>query len=36
MITKVVDYFLGRGENPCSIEEAMKSMEVMERFAHGR
>jgi predicted dehydrogenase len=36
MITNVVDYFLGRGENPCSIEEAMKSMEVMERFAHGR
>lgn len=34
MITKVVDYFLGRCENPCSIEEAMKSMEVMETFAH--
>lgn len=36
MITRVVDYFLGRGENPCSIEEAMKSLEVMETFAHGR
>jgi predicted dehydrogenase len=36
MISKVVDYFLGKSSNPCSIEEAMKSMEVMERFAHGR
>jgi hypothetical protein len=33
MISKVVDYFLERGENPCSIEEAIKSMEVMETFA---
>jgi hypothetical protein len=35
MISKVVDYFLGRSANPCSIEEAMKSMEVMESFAYG-
>jgi predicted dehydrogenase len=35
MISKVVDYFLGRSSNPCSIEEAMKSMEVMESFAYG-
>lgn len=36
MISKVVDYFLGKSSNPCSIEEAMKSMEVMESFAYGK
>ena len=35
MISKVVDYFLGKSSNPCSIEEAMKSMEVMESFVYG-
>jgi hypothetical protein len=35
MITKVVGYFLGRSSNPCSIEEALKSMEVMESFVYG-
>ena len=31
MITKVVDHFLGRGENPCSGEEAMVTAELMDR-----
>ncbi len=33
MIQKVVNYFLDEEENPCSIEEALKSLEIMERFA---
>jgi predicted dehydrogenase len=32
MIQKVVDYFMGKGDNPCSAEEALKSMAVMEAF----
>ena len=34
-IEKVVQYFLGKGENPCSVEEAIKSMSVMESFVYG-
>ena len=34
MIQQVVDYFLGTAPNPCSIEEALKSMEVMESFVY--
>jgi predicted dehydrogenase len=34
MIEKVVSYFSGIGENPCSAIEAIKSMSVMERFAY--
>lgn len=34
MIQQVVDYFLGTAANPCSIEEALKSMEVMESFVY--
>ena len=34
MIQHVVDYFLGTALNPCSIEEALKSMEVMESFVY--
>jgi predicted dehydrogenase len=34
-IEKVVQYFLGKGENPCSVEEAIKSMRVMESFVYG-
>jgi len=34
-IEKVVQYFLGKGENPCSAEEAIKSMRVMESFVYG-
>lgn len=34
-IEKVVNYFLGKSENPCSAEEAIKSMRVMESFVYG-
>ena len=34
-IEKVVQYFLGKGENPCTVEEAIKSMQVMESFVYG-
>lgn len=36
MIQKVVDYFLDHGENPCSANEALKSMQVMEAFLKGK
>ena len=36
MIEKVVNYFLGIEENPCSINEALKSLEVMESFVYGK
>lgn len=32
MIEKVVDYFLGKGDNPCSAEEALQSMELIDSF----
>ncbi|MDW5288250.1 Gfo/Idh/MocA family oxidoreductase [Formosa sp. PL04] len=32
MISAVVDYFLGQGENPCSAEEALKVTEIMDAF----
>jgi hypothetical protein len=32
MIEKVVKYFSGEGDNPCSLHEALKSMKVMEAF----
>ena len=35
MIEKVVQYFLGNGENPCSAADAIESMKVMENFAYG-
>lgn len=35
MIEKIVHYFSGIGENPCSATEAIKSMSVMEQFAYG-
>ncbi len=34
-IEKVVQYFLGKGENPCSASDAIMSMEVMEAFVYG-
>lgn len=36
MIEKVVNYFLGRVENPCSAADAIESMKVMETFAYSR
>ncbi|MET3879270.1 Gfo/Idh/MocA family oxidoreductase [Chitinophaga sp. OAE865] len=32
MIEKVTNYFLGQGSNPCSAEQAILSMELMDRF----
>jgi predicted dehydrogenase len=34
MIEKVVNYFLGKEENPCSAGDAIQSMKVMECFAY--
>ncbi len=32
IIQKVTDYFLGKSDNPCSAEDAILSMKVMEQF----
>ena len=32
MIEKTVNYFLGNGENPCSLEDALLSLKIMEEF----
>lgn len=32
MIEKIVKYFNGEGENPCSIEEAITLMEIIDKF----
>lgn len=34
MIEKVVQYFLGHAENPCTAEEAIKSMQLMDAFTN--
>jgi predicted dehydrogenase len=36
MIGKVVQYFLGNEPNPCPLEEAIVSLEIMERFRLGK
>lgn len=33
MIEATVGYFLGKGENPCTIEDAIQGMKIMETFA---
>ncbi|MDE3253622.1 MAG: gfo/Idh/MocA family oxidoreductase, partial [Bacteroidota bacterium] len=35
MIEKIVAYFSGQGENPCSAEQAIQSIQIMENFAYG-
>jgi predicted dehydrogenase len=35
MIDKVVQYFLGNQNNPCSLEEALVSLEIMKKFKDG-
>jgi len=35
MIEKVVDYFLGKGPNPCSGEDALITMKLMDDFTKG-
>lgn len=34
-IHQVVNYFLGKGDNPCSADDAILSMQVMESFVYG-
>ena len=36
MIEKVVEYFSGKGPNPCSADEAIRSMMLMEQFVTPR
>jgi predicted dehydrogenase len=36
MIDKVVQYFLGEQQNPCSAADAIQSMELMEKFVYGK
>lgn len=36
MIEKIVAYFLGKGDNPCSAHDAILSMQVMESFVYGK
>jgi hypothetical protein len=35
MIEKVVAYFSGSGPNPCSADDAIESMQLMEKFVGG-
>ena len=35
LIEKIIPYFLGLSENPCTAEDAIQSMEVMESFVYG-
>jgi predicted dehydrogenase len=34
MIEKIVQYFLGKAENPCSAADAIESMKVMDSFTY--
>jgi len=36
MIDKVVQYFLGNETNPCSLEDALVSLEIMEKFSNNK
>ena len=36
MIQKVVNYFQDKGENPCSIQDALESMKIMQCFVYNR
>ena len=35
MIEKVVDYFLDKGENPCTAVQALNGLKIMEKFVYG-
>jgi predicted dehydrogenase len=35
LIEQIVNYFLGNGVNPCSADDALQSMRVMEAFVYG-
>ena len=34
MIERVVNYFLGHGQNPCSVEDGLAVTSIMEAFCH--
>ena len=34
LIAQIVPYFFGQGPNPCSAEDALQSMRVMEAFVY--
>ena len=36
LIAQIVSYFLGTGTNPCSAEDALQSMRVMENFGYAK
>jgi predicted dehydrogenase len=36
MIERVVQYFLGQPQNPCSASDAIMSMEMMQKFVYGK
>ena len=36
LIAQIVSYFLGTGTNPCSAEDALQSMRVMENFVYAK
>ena len=36
MIEKVVNYFQNKGENPCSIEEALAGLSIMQQFVYSK
>ena len=36
MIEKVVDYFLDKGTNPCTIQDALAGMKIMESFVYNK
>jgi predicted dehydrogenase len=36
MVEQVVAYFNGEQENPCSIDDALQSMEILEAFSKHR
>jgi predicted dehydrogenase len=36
MIEQIVNYFSGNGPNPCSADQAIESMKLMEKFATGK
>lgn len=36
MIEQIVNYFSGNGSNPCSADQAIESMKLMEKFATGK
>jgi len=36
MIEQVVQYFLGKADNPCPAADAIECMRIMESFVYGK